>query len=123
MNHRIGRNLFALCVGLAVAVLAFQWITDPLPRERRQSEEKAVLASRDLLAAQIGGGDDLEIVDPLAPDRQVGKVYIYAEGPGWAVSGYYRRGGADRWHPYLMHLTADLGLHSLKADDDAPGVR
>lgn len=122
MNHRFGRNLFALGVGLAVAVWAFQWITDPQPRARRESEERAVLASRGLLAAEVGPGD-LEIVDPLAPDRKVGKVYVYAEEPGWAVSGYYRRGPGDRWHPYLMHLTADFKLFSFKADDDVLGVK
>jgi hypothetical protein len=122
VNHRVGRNLFALGVGLAITVFAFQWITDPLPREQRQSEERAVLASRALLVAEVGPGD-LEIVDPLAPDRKVGKVYVYAEEPGWAVSGYYRRDAGDRWHPYLMNLTADLELHSFKADDDTLSVR
>lgn len=122
MNHRVGRNLFALAVGLAVAILAFQWITDPLPRAQRESEEQAVLASRDLLVAEVGAGG-LEIVDPLAPDRKVGKVYVYAEEPGWAVSGYYRRDADDRWHPYLIQLDSGLGLHAFKADDDESGVK
>lgn len=122
MNHRVGRNLFALAVGLAVAILAFQWITDPLPRAQRQSEEQAVLASRDLLVAAIGAGE-LEIVDPLAPDREVGKVYVYAEEPGWAVSGFYRREADDLWHPYLIHLDTGLDLHAFKADDDELSVR
>ncbi|MDH5619999.1 MAG: hypothetical protein OEZ11_15410 [Gammaproteobacteria bacterium] len=116
MNHRVGRGLFALGVGLAVAVLAFQWITDPAPRAQREAEERAVLAARALLVESIGD-TDMEIVDALAPDRRVGKVYVYAEAPGWAVSGHYRRGAGGRWHPYLMHLTADLDLHALKADD------
>lgn len=117
MNHRIARSIFALGVGLAVAVLAFQWITDPLPRERRQAEEKAVYASRELLRDALGELD-IEIVDPLAPNRKVGKVYIYAESPGWAISGHYRRSEDDPWHAYLVHLDDDLELHALKTQDD-----
>ena len=118
MNHRIGRSLFALGVGLAVAVLAFQWITDPEPRERRQAEENAVQVSRELLRDAVGERD-IEIVDPLAPNRKVGKVYVYAESPGWAISGHYRRSETDRWHAYLMHLNSDLEMHAFKAQDEA----
>ena len=122
MNHRIGRNLFALVVGLAVAAIAYQWITDPAPRQQRQTEEQAVLVSRELLVAAVGV-ESLEIVDPLAPNRKVGKVYIYAEEPGWAVSGYYRRSEDDRWHPYLLKMTANLELHAFKAEDAALEIR
>lgn len=118
MDHRVGRSLFALCVGLVVAIVAFQWITDPEPRARRHAEEQAVLASRVLLREAVGS-EGIEIVDPLAPNRKVGKVYIYPEEPGWAISGHYRRDDDDRWHAYLMHLTATLELQALKADDEA----
>ncbi|MCO4810157.1 MAG: hypothetical protein KC572_01035 [Gammaproteobacteria bacterium] len=118
MNHRIGRSLFALGIGLIVATLAFQWITDPEPRARRQAEEQAVQASRVLLREAVGQ-ENIEIVDPLSPNRKVGKVYVYAETPGWAVSGHYRRSEDGRWHPYLMHLTETLEMHALKADDAA----
>ena len=122
MNHRVGRSVFGLVVGLAVAVFAYQWITDPAPRQQRQIEEQAVQASRELLVSAIGV-DSIEIVDPLAPNRKVGKVYIYADEPGWAVSGYYRRDEDDRWHPYLLNMTADLELHAFKAEDAALEIR
>lgn len=118
MNHRIGRSVFALAVGLGVAFFAFQWITNPQPRAERARQEQVVLASRSLLAG-ILASDSLEIVDPLDPDRKVGKVYVYAEGPGWAVSGYYRRSEEDRWHPYLMTLSNSLQLYGLKVQDPA----
>ena len=121
MNHRIGRSLFALAVGLIVAALAYKWITDPLPRAQREAEERAVLAARDVLAERVGAG--LEIVDPLSPNRKVGKVYVYAEGPGWAVSGFYRRDDADPWHPYLVYLDQGFSLHSFKAEDALPEAR
>jgi len=77
-----------------------------------------VQAARRYLQEKVGVAG-LEIVDPVAPDRKVGKVYVYAEPPGWSVSGYYRRTEADRWHPFLARLTADLGLSHLKVRDPA----
>ena len=118
MNHTVGRSVFALSIGLIVAVFAFQWITDPAPRAQRAAEEQAVTAARGLLREAVGS-PDIEIVDPLAPNRKVGKVYVYAETPGWAISGHYRRDKDDRWHPYLLQLTANHELHALKADDPA----
>ena len=116
MNHRIGRNLFALAVGLAVAIFAYQWAGDPEPQARRVAEERAVEAARVALGAVVDG-DALEIVDPLAPNRKVGKVYVYAEPPGWAVSGFYRRNEKDRWHPYLLTMNEELQVLGLKVQD------
>ena len=116
MNHRIGRIVFSLAVGLAIAAVSYRWVTNPQPRVERAREETVVQVSRSLLAPVVAS-DELDIVDPLAPNRKVGKVYVYAEGPGWAVSGYYRRDESDRWHPYLMTLTKDLKLVRLKVQD------
>jgi hypothetical protein len=33
------------------------------------------------------------------------------------VSGYYRRGQNDRWHPYLMSLDASQAMTHLKVQD------
>ena len=107
-----------MVVGLAVAVFAYQWITNPAPRQERQNEERAVQASRELLVSVVGA-ESLEIVDPLAPNRKVGKVYVYAEEPGWAVSGYYRRDEDDEWHPFLMSLDATPAMTHLKVQDEA----
>ena len=115
MNHTVGRSVFALGIGLIVAVFAFQWITDPAPRAQRAAEEQAVTAARELLREAVGS-PDIEIVDPLSPDRKVGKVYVYAESPGWAVSGYYRHEEEAPWRPYLVRMTEDLALHSTKTD-------
>lgn len=116
MNHRIGRIVFSLAVGLAIAAVSYRWVTNPEPRVERAREETVVQVSRSLLAPVVAS-DELDIVDPLAPNRKVGKVYVYAEGPGWAVSGYYRRDESDRWHPYLMTLSKDLELVRLKVQD------
>ena len=78
-----------------------------------------VESSRDLLTAVVAAGV-IEIVDPLNPNRKVGKVYIYPEGDDWAISGYYRRDEGDRWHAYLMMLSSDHSLTSLKLQDKSP---
>lgn len=61
-------------------------------------------------------------MDPLAPDRKVGKVYVYPTADGWQVSGHYRRVGEERWHPWLMSLDGNGGLRSLALRDDDPGL-
>lgn len=108
--------LFAIAVGLLVALLSYRWITDPTPKMERVRQEHAVAESRRLLADTLSISD-LELVDPLAPNRKVGKVYIYPAADGWEISGYYRRGENDRWHPYLMSLSQSLALESLKVRD------
>ena len=118
LKHRIGRAVFAGAVGIATVLIALNWIGDTERRAQRDAQERAVLASRELLVEAVGAAS-LEIVDPLAPDRAVGKGYIYEQEPGWAVSGFYRRDEGDRWHPYLLVITEDHRLHDFRAEDDA----
>jgi len=118
MNHRIGRLVFAFGVGLLVAFLSYKWITNPAPRLERQQEEAVVLQARVSLS-EVTGITTPEIVDPLAPDRKVGKVYVYRSGDGWEVSGYYRRDDDDEWHPFLMSLDAARSMTHLKVQDEA----
>lgn len=121
MNHRIGQFVFALLIGLVVAVSAYRWITDPGGREAYALQVNVVEASRLRLRNAIGI-EAVEIVDTLAPNRVAGKAYVYPEGDGWSVSGYYRRDDEDRWHPYLMSLRSDLTLASLKLQDKDPAL-
>lgn len=116
MNHRIGRAVFATAVGLAVAVWSYKWITDPSGREERAEQEQTVLVARQLLT-EITQIEDVEIVDPLAPQRKVGKVYVYRSETGWEISGYYRRGEGDAWHPFLMWLGPDRTLANVRVQD------
>jgi hypothetical protein len=94
MNHRIGQWVFGLCIGLLVAAVRAQLET----------------------ALSI---NEPELVDPLAPDRKVGKAYVYRAGEGWEVSGYYRRGEDDPWHPFLMTLDASHVMTNLRIRDPA----
>ncbi len=118
MKHRATRLIFASAVGLLVAYFAFNWITNPAPRAERQLEESVVAAARSRLQDRLALAD-IEIVDPLAPDRKVGKSYVYRAQQGWEVSGYYRRGDDDRWHPFLMSLDATQAITHLKVRDAA----
>lgn len=116
MNQRIGSIIFGLVVGLIVAAWSYHWITDPGNRELRAEQERVVEISRGVLSEKLAIGD-IEFVDPLAPQRKVGKVYIFSLANGWEISGYYRRNSDDRWHPYLMTLDPSLSLRSLKVRD------
>lgn len=120
-NHRFGSIVFGCIVGVAAAAWSYHWISDPQRLEARAAEERAVLSARELLRERLGIGD-LQIVDPLATDRKVGKVYIYPSGDGWDVSGFYRRNDADHWHAYLLSMTSALSLRRLKIDDDDPAL-
>ena len=121
MNQRTGSIIFGIAIGLIVAAWAFQWITDPGRRAQRVEEERVVEVSRAVLLEKLAI-HDIELVDPLAPQRKVGKVYVYPLANGWEISGYYRRNDDDRWHPYLMALNAELSLQSLKVGDSDSGL-
>jgi len=116
MNSRPGGLLFGLGVGLLVAFFSYQWITNPAPRAERQLEEAVVLDARNHLTVQLGVR---QIIDPLAPNRKIGKSYVYRAGTGWEVSGYYRRDDNDRWHAFLMSLDDARNITKLKVQDEA----
>ena len=122
MNHRVGKILFAMVVGIAVATLSFRWITNPEPRAERALQENVVEVARQVIKSVVMDFT-IEIVDPLSPNRKVGKVYVYRKGEksdkgGWDVSGYYRRDENDRWHPFLIVLSDELQLEHLKVGDE-----
>jgi hypothetical protein len=116
VNSHRGGLLFGLGVGLLVAFLSYQWITNPAPREERLLEEAVVLDARNHLIVQLGVR---QIIDPLAPNRKIGKSYVYRAGTGWEVSGYYRRDDNDRWHAFLMSLDDARNITMLKVQDEA----
>jgi hypothetical protein len=121
MNHKMGSLVFGAVVGVLVAIWAYQWVSDPVKRERRTEQETVVEISRTVLSDKLAIGD-IELVDPLAPQRKVGKVYVYPLASGWEISGYYRRNDEDLWHPYLMALSQELSLESLKISDSDAGL-
>lgn len=118
MSHKILRLVVAFAIGLALSLYAYHRVTDPRPAMQRAEEEAVVRNARSILEGYLEAGGDLRIVDPLAPDRKVGKVYIYPTDAGWEVSGHYRRNDRDRWHPFLMQLDADAALSSLSVRDN-----
>ena len=123
MQQKIGGLVFAVAVGLAVAWYAYQRVTDPAPGLERQREEAIVLRAREIVRREIAPGTQLEIVDPLAPNRVAGKVYVYPADGGWEISGYYRRGETDGFHPWLMRLDSDGTLATLAVKDDDAALR
>lgn len=120
-KNRKGSIVFGLAIGILLALLSYQWISDPSKRLERAEQEQLVMAARRYLGTtlQLSG---LEIVDPLSPNRKVGKVYVYPRDADWEVSGYYRRNADDRWHAYLMTLSDDFILMNLKVQDSDNGL-
>jgi len=116
MNHRTGRVVFSLGIGLVVAIFAYRWIMNPAPRVERALQESVVVTSRDLLEETLAIGR-LEIVDAIAADRKIGKTYVYRVDDGWQLSGYYRRNENDLWHPFIMTLDNSMALIHLKISD------
>lgn len=80
------------------------------------------MSAREILTSYVAAGMQIEIVDPLATDRSVGKSYIYPADNGWEVSGYYRRYTSDHWHPFLMTLDTNASLVSLAVRDDDESI-
>jgi len=120
VNHKVMRMVVALAIGVFLALFSYQRITEQEPGLARAQEEAAVLAARIILREFVAVESEIEIIDPLAPSRVIGKVYIYPADSGWQLSGYYRRvsvGRDDRWHPYLLSLDAGLVLLSLSVND------
>jgi hypothetical protein len=115
--HRLTQVLVAVAIGLALTFYAFQLTTDPRSVEQRAEEEAMVHAARGILNLYVASDAPLEIVDPLTPRRAIGKVYIYPVDDGFEVSGYYRRGEQDTWHPFLMKLDAASRLLRLSVRD------
>jgi hypothetical protein len=117
-KHRIIRLVVAFAIGIFLALYSFERISDPEPARQRAREETVVLSAREILKSYVAGGMQIEIVDPLETDRNVGKSYIYPTDDGWEVSGHYRRYASDRWHPFLMILDTNVSLVSLSVRDD-----
>jgi len=109
--------LVAFGVGFTLAIMAYLRATDPEPMRQKLVQEAVVAESRQILTAYVLPGGELQLVDPLAPDRKIGKTYVWPTDVGWEVSGYYRRGEADVWHPYLMVLDPNSVLVSLAVKD------
>ena len=116
VDNQVARITFGLLIGILVAFFSYQWITDSSRRVERSLEESVVTEVRTILAeALLLTG--LEIVDPLQPNREAGKSYIYRTATGWQVSGYYRRQEEDPWHPFLMDLDSAGTMTNLRVDD------
>ena len=120
VNHKLMQWIVAVSVGILLALYAYNRVSDPEPAMQRAKEESVVLAAREILGSYIAPQKDLETVDPLAPNRKIGKVYVYPTEGGWEVSGHYRRNERDSWHPFLMSLAESVELTSLSVQDDDP---
>jgi hypothetical protein len=82
-SHRLTKVLVAFGLGFAQAQFAFHLATNARSPETRAREEAMVHLARDNLTRHVASDGPLEIVDPLAPNRAIGKVYIYPSNDGF----------------------------------------
>ena len=115
MAQKIGGIVFALVVGLAMAWWAYQSNPTPEQRAQRVIEESMVLRASEAIRSLLGGGADLQIVDPLNPNRVAGKVFVYPVDAGYEVSGYYRREAGTFWQPWLVRLDRNGAIIAASA--------
>jgi hypothetical protein len=122
MARNRGSLIFGILVGLVVAMFAYRWVSEPPDRSARVREERVVMQARETLRARLQLGES-NVIDPLQPDRKIGKVYVYPVEGGWEVSGYYRRANGSPWYPWLMRLDNDEQLVTLKLDGNDRAIQ
>ncbi len=114
MSQKATGLLFAVSIGLLLAWYAYDRVSDPRPTLERQRQEAVVVEARTHLLELLALDEQAEVVDPVAPNRVAGKVYIYPDAENWQVSGFYRRSEGPEWLPWLMRLDSEGGLLQLK---------
>ena len=117
-QHTINQKVFAVIIGFAVSYYAYKWAVDPAPRLQRQTEEKIVSYARKSFFQLLELTEQTKVIDPLNPDRKVGKTYLASSENGWQVSGFFRRDDLEHWYPWLMNLDNDLNIVELRIQGD-----
>ncbi len=114
----MNQKVFAVIIGLTVSYFSYEWAVNPEPRLQRQKEEKIVIKSRRSFLHLLELTEKTRIIDPLNPDRKVGKTYLSPSDSGWQISGYFRRNEDERWRPWLMSLDNELNVIELRLQGD-----
>jgi len=117
-KYTIKQIIFALTTGFVLSWFVYQSTIKTPYQAQRKLEEQIVTKANVLLIEQLGFPTDIEVIDPVNADKDVGKTYISPENKKWQVSGYYRRSEFDDWHPWLMDLSQDLRIVGLSIQDN-----
>ena len=116
-EYTIKQIIFALTIGFVLSWFVYQSTIKPPYQAQRKLEEQIVTKANFLLIEKLGLPADIEVIDPVNADKDVGKTYISPENKKWQVSGYYRRNELDEWHPWLMNLDESYNLTGLSVQD------
>ena len=117
-EYTVKQVIFALITGFGLSWLVYQSSVQPPYETQRQTEEVIINKANVLLIKSLNLPLGLEVIDPIKPDKDVGKTYISPNGREWQVSGYYRRNELDEWHPWLINLDENHKLIRLSVQDD-----
>ena len=118
VKYTINQKVFAVIIGLTISYYAYKWVVDPAPRLQRQAEERIVSHARKSVFQLLELTEQTKVIDPLNPNKKVGKTYLAPNDNGWQVSGYLRRDEAEPWYPWLISLDNNLDIVELRIQGD-----
>ena len=122
MKHQFLRIIIFLILFIAAITYTYRKVYEPISVNQREDEIQIIHITRSIIKSYIDISSDIEIIDPLNPNRKIGKSYIFPSDNGWEISGYYKKSGHDNWHPWLISLNSANELVSIAVKDDDSGI-
>jgi hypothetical protein len=122
MKHKFLRIIIFSILFIAVLTYTYRNVYEPISANQRDDEIQIIHITRSIIKNYIDISPDIEIIDPLNPNRKIGKSYIFPSDNGWEISGYYKKTDYDNWHPWLISLNSVNELVSIAVKDDNPRI-
>ena len=118
MKHKFLKIIIFLILFIAALIYTYKNVYEPISVNQRGDEIQIIHITRSIIKSYIDISPDIEIIDPLNPNRKIGKSYIFPSDNGWEISGYYKKTDYDNWHPWLISLNSVNELVSITVKDD-----
>ena len=118
MKHKFLKIIIFLILFIAALTYTYRNVYEPISVNQRGDEIQIIHITRSIIKSYIDISPDIEIIDPLNPNRKIGKSYIFPSDNGWEISGYYKKTDYDNWHPWLISLNSVNELVSITVKDD-----
>lgn len=123
MKHKFLRIFIFLMLSIAALTYTYRNVYEPISVNQRGGEIQIIHITRSIIKSYIDISSDIKIIDPLNPNRKIGKSYIFPSDNGWEISGYYKKTDHDNWHPWLISLNSANELVSITVKDDSPRIK
>tara|TARA_B100001105_G_scaffold50458_1_gene38034 strand:+ start:208 stop:618 length:411 start_codon:yes stop_codon:yes gene_type:complete len=123
MKHKFLKIIIFLILFIAALTYTYRNVYEPISVNQRGGEIQIIHITRSIIKSYIDISSDIKIIDPLNPNRKIGKSYIFPSDNGWEISGYYKKTDRDNWHPWLISLNSTNELVSIAVKDDSPRIK